>query len=174
MKQLWTPVIRGASIFGVFAVASVLTWDAISPAAMQRIRREVAAYDKTLLVVAAQLAVAGVRQPRPARATARPAWDATWFVPVYLWGIEAIWDATGMVSADSSYLHRAVPSCLMLMVVLALCVAAEGWAHSRGLQTRESIGSLPLPVGAALVSLLLVWVGLLWSEAMWLEWRHTW
>ena len=100
-------------------------------------------------------------RPRP-----RAPSDLTWFVPVFVWGIEslrhALWwlfDAPFRGIAKSPYLllPRAELTSFILGAVLLACFLAEYVAHRVGCAGREPQATLPLPVFAAVLGVQWTW-----------------
>jgi hypothetical protein len=88
----------------------------------------------------------------------RSAIDATWYLPLYAWGIESNINLASSFAGDGWPCFVAVQQCVMLLVTLGVCLAAESWARKRGLPARRALGALPLPVVAAIISVETPWV----------------
>ena len=88
----------------------------------------------------------------------RPAWDATWYLPVYIWGIESNLNIVTIGAGDGPPWMVAPEQVVMLFVTLSLCLGTEGWARRRGAPSRAGLGAMPLPVVAAIVGVGLPWL----------------
>lgn len=107
----------------------------------------------------------------------RPSSDATWFLPVYFWGIESLfhllqwlanfgwwWKANisqevrvsdpGMDRIHPSFFEHGFFSAAVLIGVVGFCYLQEQLARRIGLGVRESQATIPL---AVIVSILGVW-----------------
>ena len=125
-------------------------------------------YRFTLAYLAAQFLVLAVSRPRCAKHV-RPGADATWFISVYIWGIESlhhgywwVFDAPymGFAKPFQTLLPRAVLSLSVLGLAISASLASEWFATRKGLPARASAGALPLPVVAAIV-------GVHWTWSLW-------
>jgi hypothetical protein len=130
-------------------------------------------YKATTMCVALQFAVIAWRFYFRSPASRRPkrsASDLTWFVPVFVWGIESLrhahwfaFDAPVRGIAPSGYLFlpRAELTGFILGAVLLACFLAEYLAHRVGCAGRQPQATLPLPVAAAVFGVQSTWCLLL-------------
>lgn len=98
------------------------------------------------------------RPGRGRKGQVRPAWDATWYLPVYIWGIESNLNIVTIGAGDGPPWMVAPEQVVMLFVTLSLCLGTEGWARRRGAPSRAGLGAMPLPVVAAIVGVGLPWL----------------
>jgi len=98
------------------------------------------------------------RSTRQGERASRPSSDATWYLPVYVWGIESNVNVVNVTAGDGWPCLVAVQQALMLLVTLGLCLGAEAWARRRGRPARATQGALPLPVVAAIISVEMPWL----------------
>lgn len=120
-------------------------------------------YKFTLLYLVVQLAVIAalpVRVRHPRRST-RPASDATWFLPVSVWGLESIRNGywwifeapfIGIAKTVHAFLPRIELAAAALMVTTAVCLSSEHLARRRRLPCRAAAGSVPASVVAAIIA----------------------
>jgi hypothetical protein len=121
-------------------------------------------YALTVGYVLVQLILVRSR-PRKSSRTQRPPSDPTWFVPVYLWGLQSLghiyqfengfWDhsdLTIVVYGEQYLLNFGVAA-----LVLAGCFLSEHWARQRGWAARAPQATLPLGVVAAIIGVQAVW-----------------
>lgn len=138
-------------------------------------------YPVTLLCVALEFAAIAWRAcfrgsappPQP-----RAASDLTWFVPVFVWGIESlrhglwwIYEAPfrGIAAGPHLLVLRAGLTCIIMVAVLLACFLAEYLADRVGCAGREPQATLPLPVFAAVLGVQWAWgVLLLGFTVSWL------
>jgi hypothetical protein len=98
--------------------------------------------------------------------TARLSSDATWFLPVYVWGIESLVHlARPIISMRYKYLIEPMHfsdyfflTVSILMVVIGLCWLQEKIARGIGMTVRKSQATIPLSVLASILGVLLTWV----------------
>jgi len=99
--------------------------------------------------------------------TSRPSSDATWFLPVYVWGIESLlhikwWFDIGLNSGSFIstliYFEQFLFSAAILIVVIGLCYLQESWARHFGMGVRESQITIPLPLLVSILSVWLIWI----------------
>ena len=125
-------------------------------------------YKFTVLYLLVQLIAVTARRARvqPSRQTIRPASDATWFLPVYVWGIESIhhgywwlFEAPfgGIAKTVYGLLPRVELSVAVLMVTVGVCFLTEHLARRKGLPCRAAVGAVPLPVVVAVVAVQWIW-----------------
>lgn len=103
----------------------------------------------------------------------RPPSDATWFLPVHVWGIESLfhlgwWFALFLrgVKISSPGPDRLHPGLLehgffsasVLIVVVGLCYLQEHLAWCAGLGVRESQATIPLSVMISILGVWFVWI----------------
>lgn len=128
-------------------------------------------YRLTLAAVALEfIAIAGLSRRRQVSSArpCRPPWDSTWFVPIYVWGIESLLHAHsslttvaaghGLLGAVFWLLIRLEVSGLALLCALGACAVAEWWAVSRGLPARAGVGAVPFPTVAAIIAVYWTWL----------------
>jgi len=93
----------------------------------------------------------------------RPSSDATWFLPLYVWGVESLlhikwWFDIGLNSGSwispLICFEQFLFSAAMLIAVIGLCYLHESLARHFGMGVRESQITIPLPV---LICILSVW-----------------
>jgi hypothetical protein len=106
----------------------------------------------------------------------RKGWDSTWFLPVFVWGIETSNRAIDSMHWGHWTKEPMMPWKFQAILASAATIAtlvlsgllAEGIGSCRGLQARAQGGSLPLPVTAAVAAPFGVWfltIGLfVWSK----------
>ena len=124
-------------------------------------------YKLTLLYVALQLAALrwcrkGRRQVLP-----RPASDLTWFVPMFVWGLESLHHLGWWILTSHGYcfgppfdalLWRWFLSGVLMVGTLIACFVSEFLARRMGWAARPAQATLPLPVVAALLGVHGTWV----------------
>ncbi len=112
------------------------------------------------------LLTAARRGKRNLASPKRPAWDATWFLPVYVGGVESLLHLTwwsggiavrGIIPPGICLLEHGALSGLVLLGLLAACIIQEWTAPRVGIAARASVGALPLPVVAALAGVAATW-----------------
>jgi hypothetical protein len=150
--------VGGGVLFAVGMAAVRL----VGPGVLKWVAGELVRFEWTLLCLGGQFLVLAWCSRRTRRQhVPRPMSDATWFVPVYVWGIECLVDAANYGAGHFGWPERAVGDVIMLIVALALSLSAEMWARRLGCAARRSQGSVPLPVVAAVLSVLLTWIAIL-------------
>lgn len=124
-------------------------------------------FSTAALLVQTVLLLRSVRRGRRQTvAPDRPVWDASWFVPLYLGGVEsllhlALWlegmARRGVVPPASLMLAHGAFSGTILLVLLVAC-ALEDWAAPR-LRTsaRAMVAALPPPVLAGFLGVAATW-----------------
>jgi hypothetical protein len=95
--------------------------------------------------------------PRRGRAP-RCSSDATWYLPVYVWGMESNINVVNATAGDGWVCMVAVQQGAMLLVTLGLCLGAEAWARRGGCAARATQGALPLSVVAAIIGVEMPWL----------------
>jgi|WetSurMetagenome_2_1015567.scaffolds.fasta_scaffold455619_1 hypothetical protein len=131
-------------------------------------------YALTLSYVFAQLVVIRIwprqKDHRPARAP-RPPSDPLWFVPVYLWGLQSLYQLcevhSGLTGTEGTkgcvgssillYGMLFTANLYLLLLVLAGCFLSEHWARKRGWPARAPQATLPLGAVAALIGVQAGW-----------------
>ena len=108
------------------------------------------------------------RAARPGTRVLRPHSDATWFVPVHLWGLCSLYHACWFLFGDGPRGCWGVPvwvfgshagfSWAVLAVVLSLCFLAEHVARRRGAPVRHCRATLPLPLLATILGVAGCWL----------------
>jgi hypothetical protein len=97
----------------------------------------------------------------------RPSSDATWFLPVYVWGIEFLlyikWlydmgPGSGSFISLAFYFEQFLFSAVILAIVIGLCFLQEFLARHVGMGVRESQITIPLPLLVGILSVWLIWV----------------
>ena len=73
----------------------------------------------------------------------RTASDATWYLPIYIWGIESNLDIVNVSAGDGSPWMVAPQQAIMLLVTLGVCFGTEAWARRRGAPSRAALGAVP-------------------------------
>lgn len=98
--------------------------------------------------------------------TARLSSDATWFLPVYVWGIDSLVHlARPIIVMQYRYLIEPTQfsdyfflTVSILIVVIGLCFLQEKIARRIGISVRASQATIPLSVLACILGVLLTWV----------------
>lgn len=124
-------------------------------------------YKLTALYIVAQLLVAS-RWPRRPNTPfpQRPPSDATWFVPVFVWGLEAlghlVWwltDSHGFCFGlpPAATLERVKVTTFMMATALAASVLSEHLARRHHRAARAAQATVPVSVLAALLGVQWTW-----------------
>lgn len=93
-------------------------------------------------------------------------WESAWFVPIYVWGLESLvviqgrcgWHPNCFGPDVLGYLQDGAWIFAVGGGVLTCCLVAEAIARRRGLPARPHLGSVPLPVFAAMAGVAANWV----------------
>jgi hypothetical protein len=98
----------------------------------------------------------------------RPSSDATWFLPVYVWGIESIMYMNRWVNSQeysggikylmNKFIEQFYISTIILIVVTGLCYLQEYLAHRVGMGVRESQATIPLSVLFSILGVWFIWI----------------
>ena len=125
-------------------------------------------YKFTFLYAAGQLALAGrarVHERHPMHA-ARPPADLTWFVPIYVWGLESLHHLAWWLLGShgfcfgppiSSLFSRGFLTCLVMAATVGASFVSEQWARQNRRAARAAQATLPLPIVAAIIGVLWTW-----------------
>ncbi len=131
-------------------------------------------YPTTLIVIAACDAITTFRRTTHQTHPSTPS-DATWFVPVYIWGLESIGHAHWWAFRASWRgiapnllwigIEQSLYSAGVLALVCLACFHLERRAYGAGLRSRVPQATLPLPVVAGILSVVEAWSILIWAMA---------
>jgi hypothetical protein len=115
-------------------------------------------YPFTLTYLVAQFVFIRWRRGRPrVLRGVRPASDPTWFLSVYVWGIESVIRTANAFAGDGWAMFVMPSGQLMLTIALVGSLLAESLARKAGCGARPSGGAVPTGVVAAILTMQLAW-----------------
>ena len=165
VAQQWSPITIGVICLGGFLLVLAGPVWLFGPTWLEHATL-VGWYRFTIAYASCQVAV--LRWwPRTERSRlCRPASDATWFVPVFIWGVESLdhllewpWTRGMCFGVPRDWVGaQGIGSGAMLCAAVIACLWSEGIARRTGRGVRSATWSIPAGVAAGIVSVELNWV----------------
>lgn len=97
----------------------------------------------------------------------RPSFDAIWFLPVFIWGIESLnhmvwWDVERQIQGFEYYqigrIEHGFFSALIFLIIIGLCLLQEYLARYVGIGVRENQSTIPISLIVVFLSVISVWI----------------